>query len=388
MEVELDCVLMRGGTSKGVFLKRSAIPDGAGSIDALLLALMGSPDARQIDGLGGATSTTSKVMIVEDEPDDKGQLPYTFAQVSVDRAVVDYGGNCGNLTSAVAAFAVDEGLWAPTEPTTSVRLLNTNTDKVVEVEVPTVGGRARREGDYRIAGVRRPGAQIVCKYLDPGGSVFDAALPTGSIVDEVELPSGATMDVSIVDVTNPLAFVRAADLGLAGSELPASLDQDEAFLAHVEMIRGAVAVRLGLATDAASAAEQTPGIPKLAFVAPPATSVTSDGEAVGSDDIDLLARIMLMQRVHPAYALTGIMCTAAAALAPGSIVHEAARIRPGRFDGTTARLTIGHPKGTTDALVGLAGNPSDEFSVAYAGVSRTARRLFKGTASLFLDPPG
>jgi 2-methylaconitate cis-trans-isomerase PrpF len=403
--VEIQATLMRGGTSRGLFLRRDQLPGdlarqlgdriaaraGAGaspatpevaatpSIEALLLALMGSPDPMQIDGLGGSSSVTSKVMIVDTEHDADGRLGYTFAQVAIDKAVVDFGGTCGNLTAAVGAFAVDEGLWPATEPATRVRLYNHNTAKVIEVEVPTRGGRARSDGDYRIAGIARTGAEIICRYLDPGGSVFDATLPTGRPVETIDAGEAGHLEVSIVDVTNPLVFVRAGELGLAGTELPVDVDTDPGMLARIEAVRGAVATHLGLASSPAAAAVESPGIPKLSFVSPPADYVARDGTQVRAADIDVTARIMSMQRLHPSFALTGVMCTAAAALLPGTIVHEIARVPAEVTGGGDVRVAVGHPSGITDALVGVTTGESGTL-VRSTGVSRTARRLFTGVA--------
>jgi 2-methylaconitate cis-trans-isomerase PrpF len=225
--VSVQATWMRGGTSKGLVFRRDwleALEETA--IDDFLIAALGSPDPTQVDGLGGGVSTASKVMIVDPAPDEQGRVRYQFAQVAVETAVVDYGGNCGNMTAAVAAFVVNEGIVAPSEPVTRVTLRNMNTNIDIRVDVPTVGDRAATAGSYVQAGVPRGGAEIICRYLDPGGSVFNETLPTGRVVDELEDEDLGTIQVSIVDVSNPLVFVRASDLGLTGVELPGELNAE------------------------------------------------------------------------------------------------------------------------------------------------------------------
>jgi 2-methylaconitate cis-trans-isomerase PrpF len=361
--------IVRGGTSKGIFVREEDLPPSPEERDALILELMGSPDQTQIDGLGGTHSHTSKLVAISPSERDDCDVDYLFAQVGVDKPVVDYGGNCGNLTSAVGPYAIDAGLVEPVEPVTIVRLYNKNTRKRIDAYVPVQGGRSRVQGDHLIAGVPGSGAKIVLDFLDPAGSVFERLFPTGSPVDEIEIPDG-TIEVSFVDVTNPLVLVRAADIGVRGDELPAEMNRDSEFLGRVERLRGACAWRLGLVDDPERAAHVTPGIPKLAFVSTPRAYVTSTGEQVHDEDIDILARIMSMQKVHHAYAMTGVMCTAAASRLPGTIPHEVARA-------SGPRIRLGHPKGVAEAEVEI-GEGSGGPTVRKVSVTRTARHLMTG----------
>ncbi len=378
--VSVQGTWMRGGTSKGLVVRRDWLDSlGETSAEEFLLSAFGSPDATQIDGIGGGVSTASKVMIVDPVPDLQGRIRYEFAQVAVETAVVDYGGNCGNMTAAVAAFVVNEGLVPLAEPVTNVLLHNLNTNIDVAVEVPTVNHRAATAGTYVQAGVPRSGAEIVCRYLEPGGSVFDGVLPTGREVDELEVEGLGKIEVSIVDVSNPLVFVRASDLGIEGVELPSQLNADRSFLRNMETLRGTAAVRLGIVAHHSAAVKQTPGIPKLCIVAPPRDYTTSRRDEVAASDINLMARIMSVQRVHLSFALTGIMCTSAATLIPGTIPWQLALPRRALSDGQTEfEVAIGHPQGVTTAIVGLSDGPSKSVAIPYVGVSRTARLLMEG----------
>lgn len=369
----ITAALMRGGTSKGVFVHERDLPHAGTSRDAFILELLGSPDPMQIDGLGGTHSSTSKFMAVTQSEDPEIDVEYLFAQVAIDSPVVDYGGNCGNLTSAVGPFAIDEGLAGAAEPMTTVRMLNRNTGVRVNAHIPIEEGRPQERGEHRIAGVPNPGAEIVNEYIDPSGSVFGRALPTGNPIDMIDTKVGQ-IAVSFVDVTNPLVFIRAGDIGLPGHALPEQINSDRELLERFEAIRGACAVRLGLVDRVEEAAVVTPSIPKLALVAPPAAYTTSTGAPVAAADADLLGRIMSVQKMHHAFALTGIMCTAAAALLPGTVPEQLSTAHP-----SAGSVRIGHPKGLTSATVSLLAGGTYP-TVQSTSVTRTARRLIRGEA--------
>ena len=370
----LPAVLMRGGTSKGVFLHARDVPPPGPACDALLLDLMGSPDPMQIDGLGGTYSSTSKVVIVApgDEPDV--DIRYWFAQVGVDRPIVDWSGNCGNLTTAVAPFAIDEGLVPPVEPETTIRLRNENTGVCIVARVPVRDGRASVDGDLYVPGVPHPGAPISTEYLDPAGGVLGAVLPTGSPCDRVSTPYGP-LAVSLVDVTHPYAFVRAADLNLDLRDVtPAALNSSEALLTRLEQVRACCAVHLGVAADEQAATERSPAVPRLILVQAPEDTEDGLGQAA-----DLLALGISMGKAHHALPMTGALCAAAAAALPGTIPNlERARARA---FGDGRAIRIRHPKGVVVMTADI--DPTAAPPRVHAvGVVRTARRLMTGMVHL------
>jgi len=371
---EINCTIMRGGTSKGVFFLENDIFQDREKRDQLLLSVMGSPDPKQIDGLGGATSVTSKVAIIGVSKRVDADVNYTFAQVSVDKSLVSYKGNCGNISSAVGPFAIRKGLVKLEEPITTVRIYNTNTDKVIEADVMVEDGRVKFDGDYEIAGVKGTAAPVKLKFLNPSGSVTGSLLPTGNVVDVLDVPGFGKVEVSIVDVANPLVFVKAKDLGLSGIELPRDIDANEEMLALLEKVRGVAAVKLALIEDYTKSAWETPGIPKMTFVAESDEYLTSGGQKVAGDKIDLLSRMMSMQKTHPTYAMTGAMCTAAAAAVEGSIVHQVLR-----SDVDTQCIRIGHPGGILEAGVNYQLEASEVIIKSTFGF-RTANLLMEGVA--------
>jgi len=351
----VPAVLMRGGTSKGLFLHARDLPPAGDERDDLILRIMGSPDPMQIDGLGGTFSSTSKVVVVE--PVDDDSVRYWFGQVGIDRAVVDWSGNCGNLTSAVGAFAVDEGLVPAGGPQRRLMLHNANTGVDVEVELRVDGGRAATTGDLAVAGVPGTGAPVVTRYLEPGGGVLGALLPTGSARDTLVI-DGIPVELSIVDATHPYVFIAAAAVGLAPDDArtPEQLNADTAFLERVEAVRGAAAARVGVASTARAAAEESPIVPRIVLVHP-------------DDEAQLRVTAFSMGRVHRAVPMTAALCIGAAAQLAGSVVAE--------LTGPRERVRIRHPKGLAEVVVETRDGDDPVRSV---GVVRTARRLMDGRA--------
>lgn len=374
MSNSIPCTIMRGGTSKGLYLLEKDIPPKGEGRDQLLLRLMGSPDIKQIDGLGGAQSVTSKIAIIGPTSREDADVIYTFAQVSVDKPIVSYLGNCGNISSGVGPFAVECGLVKPENGTTTVRIYNTNTDKIMVEVVQTPNGQITYEGDYAIAGVPGTAAPVKVMVVDPAGTVFDSLLPTGNPLDVIDVSGFGNLEVSIVDASNPLVFVRARDIGLSGTEIPSDIDSVPKRLSLLESIRGTVAMHLGLVESAEEAAYKSPGVPKMTIVAEPVSYVTTGGNAVDAEQIDLSSRMMSMQKSHPTYAMTGAMCTAAAAVIPGTIVYECKRP-----SAKPQRLRIGHPGGILEAGVDFE-QTSTDVQIKNAYGYRTARLLLKGTA--------
>jgi len=369
---KIPCTIIRGGTSKGIFFHEEDLPENTALRDKILLSAFGSPDPRQIDGLGGSYSITSKAAIIGPGQEPGIDVNYTFGQVSITAPLVDYRGNCGNISSAVGPFAIDEGLVAAQEPVTTVRILNTNTGKIIEAEVPVVDGRAAIDGDCEIAGVPGTGARIRLGFVDPGGSVTGKMLPTGRTVDILNVPGLGKIEASLVDAGNPGVFVRAADVGLTATETAEELDAIPDMLDRLERIRSVAAVAMGLVDDAERATELSPAIPKIAVVAPPTTHQGVNG-LIRAEAIDIVARIMSMQRTHRAYALTGAIALAAAASLPGTIIAEAAKIP----SSNVTQIRLAHPAGSMNLEVFTAQTNGCK-QVLKIIAERTARRLMDG----------
>lgn len=379
MSRQIRCVIMRGGTSKAVFLRECDLPTDPDARELTILAIFGSPDRRQIDGLGGADPLTSKLALIgpvrEDVPRAAGtHLTYTFGQVEIDHPEIDWLSLCGNISAAVGAFAVREGLVAPRSPVTSVRAYNTNLDRVLTIEVPVEDGRPVEQGDYVVPGVPGSGARILIDFADTAGGATGALLPTGSAVDRLDVVGLGTLEASLVDIGNAHVFVRARDLGLTGTESAAEIDADADLKGLLERIRGAGAARMGMIADAARSRDDSPATPILGIVSPPVDYRDAmTGRTVAAGELDLVGRLMFMQQAHKTYAGTSTVCTGVASRIPGTVVHEAAR--PETRDARTLR--IGHPAGVieTETEVVPEGNG---LAVRRATLGRTARRIMEG----------
>lgn len=368
----IDAVIVRGGTSKAVAFREEDLPPHGPARDRLLLRVFGSPDVRQIDGLGGADPLTSKCVIVGPGDGTDIDLRYTFAQVEIDRPHVDHNSVCGNMSSALGYLAMHAG-YVVADPDAEVvrsRVHVVNNGAWLEVDTPVRDGQPLSIGEHAIAGVPGTGAEVVVNLAGLAGARLGAVLPTGAAVDELTVDGLGRIDATLMDVGNPHVFVRAADVGLTGSESAAELDADQALLDRLEAIRGAAAVRLEMAVDPAQATAHTPAAPILGVVAPPAAYRTPSGEQVRADDIDLLGRLMFMQRTHKTYAGTSTACTGVAARLPGTLCHEVARQR-------AEGVRIGHPGGVLTSQVELDAD-APEPRVHRATVSRTARIIMTG----------
>ena len=367
----IRAAVIRGGTSKGVYLMASDLPRDPTVRDRVILAIFGSPDSRQIDGLGGADPLTSKVAIIARSARADADVDYTIGYVGVDKANVDYEGNCGNISQGVGPFAVDEGLVAVTEPFTRVRIFNTNTKKIIEADVPVRDGKALTEGDFVVSGVPGTGAKIVLNFVNSGGSKTGKLLPTGNVVDRMELADGRSVRVSLVDAANPAVFVQAAEIGLTGRELPRDTAGNPRILALMEEIRAKAAVMMKLA---ASQDLVSPAVPKVAFVAPPQDYETIAGKAVAASECDLLARTKALAVMHKAYAVTGGICVGAAAMIEGTVVSEIVGPRARE----TGVVRLGHPSGISNFLIKVERGPAGEFVLTQSAVAGTARRIMDG----------
>ena len=380
-QIGIRATYMRGGTSKGVFFALGDLPEVArepgAARDALMLRVTGSPDPfeKQIDGMGGATSSTSKVVIVGPSARPDCDVDYLFGAVAIESPVVDWSGNCGNLSSAVGPFAIERGLVAaPANGVAVVRIWQANIQKKITAYVPVRDGQVQETGDSELEGVAFPAAEIKLEFLDPGADEDGeggAMFPTGNMIDKVDVPGVGVVEATLINAGNPTIFVDAATLGLSGSELQPRVNTDLELLARAEAIRANATVAMGLAATAAEATEKRPHTPKIAFVAQPTGYTASSGKAVSPDDMDLCARIFSMGKLHHAMTGTGAVAIAVAAAIPGTLVSRV--LGGGRYD----EIRFGHPSGTLKVGADAA-EQGGTWAVTKAVMSRSARRLMDG----------
>ena len=381
-QLKIPATYMRGGTSKGVFFRLQDLPDFAQAPgkarDALLVRVIGSPDpyGKHTDGMGGATSSTSKVVIISKSLVPDHDVDYLYGQVPVDGDFIDWSGNCGNLSSAVGPFAIANGFLdparVPRDGICTVRIWQANIGKTIVAHVPMRDGEVQETGDFELDGVTFPAAEIALEFLDPADEGEDggAMFPTGNAIDELDVPGVGVVRATLINSGVPVVFVDAATLGLDGSELQPAINEDKALLAKLEAIRATGAVRMGLIGDASEAAKR-PLTPKVAFVAPSKDYVSSSGKHVHAVDIDLLARAISMGKLHHAMMGTASVAIATAAAVPGTLVNIAAG------GGTREAVRFGHPSGTL--RVGADVKRADGQWVATKAVmSRSARVLMDG----------
>ena len=375
MQIKIPAVYMRGGTSKGVIFHKNHLPDDPEIRDRIILAAYGSPDPnlRQIDGVGGAVSVTSKVAIVSPAEDPDHDIVYNFGQVSIDRPIVDYKGTCGNIAAAVGAFAVDEGLIEAKEPVTHVRIFQKNTEKQIIAEIPVKNGLYNEEGDYAINGVPGTGGKITIRYVEPGGSVTGKLFPTGNILDTLEIPQLGSVDITVIDVGNPWVLVPAKALGLDGTEIE-EIESSDKIKSHLEEVRSGAAVLIGLTKTPEEATQRSQAVPKIGFFGTPKTYQTLDGTTINAEQIDLVARVMTMGALHKSMAVSCPMAVAGAAMIEGTAINE---IFARNISSDKTEFKLGHPGGVFDveAKVEKKGNT---FELKEAAFGRTARRLMEG----------
>lgn len=382
-QIKIPATYIRGGTSKGVFFRLQDLPEAAqqpgAARDAILMRVIGSPDpyGKQIDGMGGATSSTSKTVIVAKSSQPGHDVDYLFGQVSIDKAFVDWSGNCGNLSAAVGPFAISNGLVdparVPQDGIATIRIWQANIGKTIIAHVPMTNGVVQETGDFELDGVTFPAAEVQLEFMDPaadeegaGGSMF----PTGNLVDDLEVPGVGTLKATMINAGIPTIFVNADAIGYAGTELQEAINSDAEALTMFETIRAYGAVRMGLIADTADAAKRQ-HTPKVAFVAPPKDYVASSGKAVSAADIDLLVRALSMGKLHHAMMGTAAVAIGTAAAIPGTLVNMAAG------GGERQAVRFGHPSGTL--RVGAeATQDNGEWGVTKAIMSRSARVLMEG----------
>lgn len=374
-------VFMRGGTSKGLFFRAEDLPQDLAECDRFILGAIGSPDpnGRQLDGMGGGISSLSKVMAVSRSERKGVDVDYDFGQVAIGEPQIDRRANCGNLSAAVGAFAIASGLVQPPDGRAVVRMFNINTRKRVDCILQVSDGRARVSGDCAIAGVSGTGSPIRLDFLEPGGAGTGKLLPTGAPVDMLTLPDGTSIAASIIDASNLCVFVRAADMGLTGTELPNDLRSKITTMSRLEAIRAEAAILAGVAVNAREATLASPTIPKIAMVTAATDAPTLSGEILKADDCDIQVRMLSMGVPHMAIPLTGAMCVGVAAQITGTLVQECARV-----NGAGDTLRVGNGSGALPVSANVS-RRDDGWFAERVSVYRTARVLMEGQVFAPMD---
>lgn len=367
-------VFMRGGTSKGCMFRKEDLPADRSEWNSIFLQAMGDPDPKQIDGLGGTVSSNNKVVVVWKSDEPGIDVEYLVGQVIVGKSQVDFKSNCGNMTAAVGPFAVEEGMVEITEPITTVHMLNRNTNKYIDVTVPCENGTFAQEGDCAIAGVDGTAPELKVNFLNPAGAKTGKLLPTGNVLDMLDIPGYGKIECSILDVSNPMVLVRAGDIGMTGTELPAEVDANKEASALLEKIRGAAACLMGFAADLEDATANSPAVPKVGFFTTPVDYTDIAKKSVKAEEMDLCARVISVFKCHKACPLTSASAISVAAFLPGSIIYN--EIGAPREGQQTVR--IGHPSGVMTMYPDIR-EENGEFVLPGVAVQRTARRIMDGT---------
>ena len=394
--IRIAATYLRGGTSKGVFFRLQDLPEAArqpgAARDALLLRVIGSPDpyAKQIDGMGGATSSTSKAVIVSPSSRPGHDVDYLFGQVSIDQPFVDWSGNCGNLSAAVGPFAIGGGLVdaarVPRDGIASVRIWQANIGKTIIAHVPMAGGAVQEAGDFELDGVAFPAAEVQLEFIDPaddgegdgGDGGGSAMFPTGHLVDELDVPGFGRLQATLINAGIPTIFVNAAAIGRSGTELQEAINGDAQALAAFETLRAHGALKMGLIANLKEAVRRQ-HTPKIAFVAPPAAYTASSGKAIAAADIDLLVRALSMGKLHHAMMGTAAVAIGAAAAIPGTLVNLAAG------GGARDAVRFGHPSGTLRVGAQATQDEHGAWRVRKVLMSRSARVLMEGRVHVPAD---
>jgi hypothetical protein len=373
-QLKIPAVFMRGGTSNAIVFHQKDLPADRKQWDEIFLAAIGSPDpyGRQLDGMGGGISSLSKVCVVGPPSRPDADIDYTFAQVQVKEAKVDYSGNCGNMSSAMGPFAVDEGILKATGKEALVRVHNTNTKKVIWSRFALDDGQSAVDGDLSIPGVAGTGSPVRLEFRDPGGATTGTLLPTGNVVDTLDVPGYGRIKASLVDAANATCFLNAADLGIRGTEMPEELDRNAELLKKLAAIRIAASVAMGIARTPEEAAEKRT-VPFVGFVSGPQDAVTLAGEKIDAGEVDLTARMISNGQPHRALPLTVTLCTAVAARIEGSLVNQAARLA----SDPDAEIRIAMPSGILTVAARVY-KKDGSWHAEQGAFYRTQRRLFEG----------
>ncbi len=368
-------VFMRGGTSKGCMFHKEDLPENREEWDQIFLQVMGSPDPKQIDGLGGTVSSNNKIVIVWKSDEKDVDVEYLVGQVIVGKEQIDYKSNCGNMTAAVGPFAVEEGMLPITEPVTTVRMKNQNTDKYINVTVPIDPETKTfaQTGDCAIAGVDGTAAELNVNFLNPAGAKTGKLLPTGNVSEQLIIPGFGPIEASILDVSNPMVLVKAEDIGMTGMELPEEINQNKEISDLLEKIRGTAACLMGFAKDLEDASLNSPAVPKVGFVTAPKSYTDIAGQQVSESDMDVCARVISVFKCHKACPLTSASAISVSAAMEGSVVQKVLR-----DNSKKGIVRIGHPSGIMTMVPDLR-EENGSLALPGVGVQRTARRIMDGT---------
>lgn len=380
--LRVPCTLMRGGTSRGLVFRREHLPVDSAEWDVIFLAALGSPDPRQLDGVGAGDSHTSKVAIVNPCTDDaEADMEFLFGEVAITEARVDYSANSGNIIAALGLYAVDEGWVPPTEPETRVRVRCLNNGKIIELQVPVSDGRAADDGDFTIDGVPGPGPRIDMVFPHPQGAVTGKLLPTGQPLTRLDVPGMGALEVSLVDSGNPIVCVKGGDFGLTPETMPGQLNADKETRAKIQALRSVASAAMGLVDDPGKAWEYSPMIPFPVLLFPPSSyhRFNHDGPPLEAGEMDLCARVISLDLAHKSINVTVTVALTSAAMIPGTLAHRLSEGRAAEL-ANGGEFRIGHPSGVVEAR-GVYGEGTDAGGaprIASVGLGRTARRIMDG----------
>lgn len=370
---KFSTVFMRGGTSKGCMFLKDNLPADRGEWDSIFLQVMGNPDPKQIDGLGGTVSSNNKIVIVWKSEKEGIDVEYLVGQVIVGKSQVDYKSNCGNMTAAVGPFAVEEGLVEVVEPLTTVKMLNQNTGKLINVIVPCENGTFAEDGDCEIAGVDGTAAELKVNFLNPAGAKTGKLLPTGNPIDVLDIPGYGKIEATILDVSNPMVLIRAEDAGLLGTEMPEDVNGNHKACDILEKVRGTAACMMGFAKDLDDARENSPAVPKVGVITTPKTYMDIAGKEVTAESMDVCARVISVFKCHKACPLTSASSISVAAFLEGTLLQKVL----GQPEEGKKTVRIGHPSGVMTMYPEIV-NGENGIEVPGVAVQRTARRIMDG----------